>query len=289
MYTSTTDSDKRKILYKHGEDLKQEMVAIQFIDLCSALLRSSGLDLKIKTFRCLPTGAKRGFIEWVPNTVPLSKICSNEESDIVNGTRQAYDDILIEELRALGVCGQSIDSSPLEMSLLEEPVYVSHGNSKSTSPKTLQRLPKVDTCGSRLHTPVHTSRTTGLPLFHSPGFSAGTSSNPVQDYLRRNAYDADAPFLVRRDVLDTYVKSCAGYCVITYLLVSFVAAISFTKIHHEDLNSFCFYNCAISILSHQGVGDRHLDNILLDKDGHLLHCDFSFILGQDPKTYIPLR
>jgi phosphatidylinositol 3-kinase len=56
--------------------------------------------------------------------------------------------------------------------------------------------------------------------------------------------------------MDNYVKSCAGYCVITYLL---------------------------------GVGDRHTDNLLLHPEGHFLHCDFSFILGRDPKTFLPMR
>ena len=43
--------------------------------------------------------------------------------------------------------------------------------------------------------------------------------NPIQDFLRSSAYDVDAPYFVRKDVMATYVKSCAGYCVITYLLV----------------------------------------------------------------------
>ena len=54
--------------------------------------------------------------------------------------------------------------------------------------------------------------------------------------------------------MDTYVKSCAGYCVITYLL---------------------------------GVGDRHLDNLLLTKQGKLFHVDFGYILGRDPKPLPP--
>ena len=60
----------------------------------------------------------------------------------------------------------------------------------------------------------------------------------IQNYFRKHNPCETGPYGIQPEVMDTYVKSCAGYCVITYLL---------------------------------GVGDRHLDNLMLTQSGKLFH------------------
>jgi len=49
-----------------GDDLRQDMLTLQIIRVMDKLWLQDGLDLKMVTFRCQPTGVKRG-----PNSITL--------------------------------------------------------------------------------------------------------------------------------------------------------------------------------------------------------------------------
>jgi len=55
---------------------------------------------------------------------------------------------------------------------------------------------------------------------------------------------------VIKEVRQRFMKSCAAYCVLTFLL---------------------------------GAGDRHKHNIMITKKGVLFHIDYGYVMGADPK------
>ena len=99
-----------------------------------------------------------------------------------------------------------------------------------------------------------TSTDTGMMEFVDNSVAVEHVKTNILAFFKQHNPDESAPYGVETQAMLTYVKSCAGYCVITYLL---------------------------------GVGDRHYDNLMLLTTGRFFHVDFGFIFGNDPKPMAP--
>eukprot|EP00300_Choanocystis_sp_HF-7_P019320 c20302_g1_i2.p1 GENE.c20302_g1_i2~~c20302_g1_i2.p1 ORF type:complete len:477 (+),score=127.91 c20302_g1_i2:175-1605(+) len=147
------------LIFKSGDDLRQDQLVMQIIEIIDRLWQREGLDLKLTKYRVLATSSDSGMVECVPNCEALQAVLTEYNGDI----------------------------------------------------------------NKFLH--------------------------------KKNCSDSgDKKQVVPEFVVQNFIKSTAGYSVISYVL---------------------------------GIGDRHLDNLLLCHDGHLFHIDFGFLFGRDPKPLPP--
>lgn len=150
---SPTSTTPVGIIFKEGDDLRQDMLVIQTLVVMDSIWQEKSMDLNLVPYGCISTGHNIGMIEIVRNAATIAAVQKNH-----GGTTAAFrNDALFEWLRSKG---------------------------------------------------------------------------PLQE--------------IHYQTVGKFVKSCAGYCVATYVL---------------------------------GIGDRHNDNIMITDQGNLFHIDFGHILG----------
>ena len=192
-----------KVIFKNGDDLRQDQLILQIIALMDSLLKGVNIDLRLTPYRALACSKDDGYLEFVSDSKDLQAILLENNDDL----NLYFKDLAIKAV-------ETPDSW----------FFKNHIN------------PEV----------------TKFPI----------SESPEDQELRMKLVD-----LAFERILENYIDSCAGYCVITYIL---------------------------------GIGDRHLENLMMNKEGMIpfslcsnflkgkfFHVDFGWILGRDPKAFPP--
>ncbi|XP_067423455.1 phosphatidylinositol 4,5-bisphosphate 3-kinase catalytic subunit delta isoform isoform X2 [Emydura macquarii macquarii] len=74
------DGGEVGIIFKNGDDLRQDMLTLQMIQLMDVLWKKEGLDLRMTPYGCLSTGDKTGLIEVIMHSDTIANIQLNKSN-----------------------------------------------------------------------------------------------------------------------------------------------------------------------------------------------------------------
>ena len=233
---------------------------------------SSGLDLGLQFYDVLPTGPKEGFVEWLEGAVPLAMVISKYEAPEELARRQSAtaqtaeaekgDNRDMEGDDVANTATVTEAGTPPVLPCQQEIEDVGDNTRPSAQGGTVEEVCAMRTMLTVCEAPATTAaaavaataagRDTGssgkisteghLPAARPDSMPPRPRHSSVKTYFQRHSKNVEA-------AMNSFVKSCAGNSALTYLL---------------------------------GVGDRHLENILLQPSGTIVHCDFGFCFGRDP-------
>ena len=86
---SLEDKDHFRIMFKYGDDLRQDQLILQMINYMDSLLKKVHLDYEFTSYKVLATSKSDGFVEFVPNSTTIYDILKHDSNNI----KPYYDEI----------------------------------------------------------------------------------------------------------------------------------------------------------------------------------------------------
>ena len=86
LYFSCTDGSEYPLLFKDGDDMRQDQLVIQLFTLMDRLLRKENLDLKLSPYAVLATAPTQGMMQYIPS-MTIAAIVSEYNGSLLNYLR----------------------------------------------------------------------------------------------------------------------------------------------------------------------------------------------------------
>ena len=90
LYFQCADGGEYPVMFKDGDDMRQDQLVIQLFTLMDRLLRKENLDLKLSPYDVLATGPSQGMAQFIPSKTIAAII--NEHLTLLNYLRANYPD-----------------------------------------------------------------------------------------------------------------------------------------------------------------------------------------------------
>ena len=90
LYFRCADETEYPVIFKDGDDMRQDQLVIQLFTLMERLLRKEGLDLKLTAYDVLATAPQQGLAQFIPSKT-VAAIMS-EHGSLLNYLRANYPD-----------------------------------------------------------------------------------------------------------------------------------------------------------------------------------------------------
>ena len=72
----------KMMMFKEGDDLRQDQLILQLIILMDSILKKYGLDLQLTPYQVVALSQIDGFVEFVPDAQNISAILKDHNNDI---------------------------------------------------------------------------------------------------------------------------------------------------------------------------------------------------------------
>ena len=82
----------KSCIFKEGDDLRQDILALQIIDFFQATFKTVGLDVYLKPYKVVATAPGSGVIEVVPNTKTRDELGKKTAENLYDHFIQTYGD-----------------------------------------------------------------------------------------------------------------------------------------------------------------------------------------------------